>query len=124
MKKILKFSASWCQPCKMLAKNLETAQLAVPVEEVDIDEKTDMSVEYKIRGVPTLVMLEDGKEVKRVSGVKSVDELNNELVAAKKELFNLRFQNATNQLENTSRIKEVRRNIARIQGAITAKANA
>ena len=55
---------------------------------------------------------------------KSVDELNNELVAAKKELFNLRFQNATNQLENTSRIKEVRRNIARIRGAITAKANA
>ena len=52
---------------------------------------------------------------------KSVDELNNELVAAKKELFNLRFQNATNQLENTSRIKEVRRNIARIQGAITAR---
>ena len=55
---------------------------------------------------------------------KSATELNDELVAAKKELFNLRFQNATNQLENTSRIKEVRRNIARIQGAITAKANA
>ena len=55
---------------------------------------------------------------------KSVEELNEELVAAKKELFNLRFQNATNQLDNTSRIKEVRRNIARIQGAITAKANA
>ena len=54
---------------------------------------------------------------------KSVADLNNELVAAKKELFNLRFQNATNQLDNTSRIKEVRRNIARIQGAIT-KANA
>ena len=53
---------------------------------------------------------------------KSVDELNNELVAAKKELFNLRFQNATNQLENTSRIKEVRRNIARIQTVITEKA--
>ena len=52
---------------------------------------------------------------------KSVDELNNELVAAKKELFNLRFQNATNQLENTSRIKEVRRNIARIQTVITEK---
>ena len=61
--------------------------------------------------------------VKELRG-KSVEELNQELVAAKKELFNLRFQNATNQLENTSRIKEVRRNIARIQGAITAKANA
>ena len=55
---------------------------------------------------------------------KSVAELNEELVAAKKELFNLRFQNATNQLDNTSRIKEVRRNIARIQTVITEKANA
>ena len=50
---------------------------------------------------------------------KSVEELNEELVATKKELFNLRFQNATNQLDNTSRIKEVRKNIARIQTLIT-----
>ena len=49
----------------------------------------------------------------------SMAELNDELVAAKKELFNLRFQNATNQLDNTSRIKEVRRNIARIQTAMS-----
>ena len=54
---------------------------------------------------------------------KSAAELNEELVAAKKELFNLRFQNATNQLDNTSRIKEVRRNIARIQTLIAEKAN-
>ena len=47
---------------------------------------------------------------------KSVDELNNELVAAKKELFNLRFQLATGQLENTARIRQVRKTIARIQG--------
>ena len=52
---------------------------------------------------------------------KSVAELNEELVAARKELFNLRFQNATNQLDNTSRIKEVRKNIARIQTVITEK---
>ncbi len=50
---------------------------------------------------------------------KTTTELNNELVAAKKELFNLRFQNATNQLDNTSRIKEVRKNIARIQTVIS-----
>ncbi len=50
---------------------------------------------------------------------KSVEDLNEELVAAKKELFNLRFQNSTNQLDNTSRIKEVRKNIARIQTLIT-----
>ena len=55
---------------------------------------------------------------------KSVEELNAELVDAKKELFNLRFQNATNQLDNTGRIKEVRRNIARIQTVITQAAAA
>ena len=55
---------------------------------------------------------------------KTVEELNQELVAAKKELFNLRFQNATNQLDNTARIKDVRKNIARIQTVITEKARA
>lgn len=55
---------------------------------------------------------------------KSATEINGELVAAKKELFNLRFQNATNQLDNTSRIKDVRKNIARIQTVISEKAKA
>ena len=54
---------------------------------------------------------------------KSAAELAQDVVAAKKELFNLRFQNATNQLDNTARIKEVRKNIARIQTVITQKAN-
>ena len=54
---------------------------------------------------------------------QSVTDLNAQLVEAKKELFNLRFQNATNQLDNTSRIKEVRKNIARIQTIITEKEN-
>jgi len=67
--------------------------------------------------VKTSKLLEDLK-------IKSVSELNDELVAAKKELFNLRFQNATNQLDNTSRIKEVRKNIARIQTVISEKAKA
>jgi large subunit ribosomal protein L29 len=52
---------------------------------------------------------------------KSAEELSQELVSAKKELFNLRFQNATNQLDNTARITEVRKNIARIQTVITQK---
>ena len=66
------------------------------------------------------------KTNKFVEGLKakSAAELQEELVAAKKELFNLRFQNATNQLDNTARIKEVRRNIARIQTVITEKARA
>ncbi|MBD5095843.1 MAG: 50S ribosomal protein L29 [Lachnospiraceae bacterium] len=63
------------------------------------------------------------KEYKEELKAKSLEELQSDLVAAKKELFNLRFQNATNQLENTSRIKDVRRNIARIQTMIAQKAN-
>ena len=63
------------------------------------------------------------KEYRNELNAKSLEELKSDLVAAKKELFNLRFQNATNQLENTSRIKDVRKNIARIQTVIASKAN-
>jgi len=52
---------------------------------------------------------------------KSVEELRTDLVTSKKELFNLRFQNATNQLDNTARIREVRKNIARIQTVMTKR---
>ena len=54
---------------------------------------------------------------------QSVADLQTELVNAKKELFNLRFQNATNQLDNTSRIKEVKKNIARIQTVLASAQN-
>ena len=55
---------------------------------------------------------------------KTTAELAKELTDAKKELFNLRFQNATNQLDNTARITEDRKNIARIQTVLTAKSKA
>ena len=64
--------------------------------------------------------MKSNKYVEDLRG-QSAAELQEQLVAAKKELFNLRFQNATNQLDNTSRIKEVRKNIARIQTIITEK---
>ena len=65
--------------------------------------------------------MNDSGEIREVQA-QSVEQLQAQLVDAKKELFNLRFQNATNQLDNTARIKEVRKNIARIQTVITAKA--
>lgn len=64
--------------------------------------------------------MKSNKYVEELRG-KSAQELGEELVAAKKELFNLRFQNATNQLDNTSRIKEVRKNIARIQTVLASE---
>lgn len=66
-------------------------------------------------------MTKNAKYLESLRG-KSPAELNDELVEAKKELFNLRFQNATNQLDNTARIKDVRRNIARIQTVIAEAA--
>lgn len=65
-----------------------------------------------------MIAVKTNDYVKSLRG-KTEQELHNDLVSAKKELFNLRFQNATNQLDNTARIREVRKNIARIQTVIT-----
>jgi len=74
-KKILRFTASWCQPCKMLAKNLETANIELPIEVIDIDEDQKKAIEYQVRSVPTLVMVENDTEVKRNVGVISTKQL-------------------------------------------------
>ena len=74
-KRILRFTAAWCQPCKTLAKNLESVNTNVPIEVVDIDVHTDTALDYGVRGVPTLVMLEGNNEIKRMTGNKSLKEL-------------------------------------------------
>jgi thioredoxin 1 len=75
MKKILRFTASWCGPCKALAMSLEEANLGLPIEVIDIDIQSNVAVEYGVRGVPTLVMLDENIEVKRLVGSKTVTEL-------------------------------------------------
>jgi len=70
-KKLYRFTASWCQPCKMLAKTMEQVSLDYPVEVVDIDENQELAIQYGIRGVPTLVLIENDAEVKRISGVQT-----------------------------------------------------
>ena len=74
-KRILRFTASWCGPCKSLAANLEVADIKVPIEVIDIDVQSETAMEYGIRGVPTLVMLDGNTEMKRVTGNKTVKEL-------------------------------------------------
>jgi thioredoxin-like negative regulator of GroEL len=68
MKKVLRFTASWCGPCKSLAKTLENIETNIPIEVIDIDVLPEIATEYGIRSVPTLVMIEDNIEVKRMSG--------------------------------------------------------
>jgi thioredoxin 1 len=79
-KKVLRFTASWCQPCKMLAKTLEGITTDYPIEVIDIDEKQELSIQYGIRGVPTLVMLQDDVETKRIVGMQTEGFLKDWLV--------------------------------------------
>jgi thioredoxin 1 len=74
MKKIYKFSATWCGPCKMLSKTLATIESPIQIEEVNIDENVELRQQYKVRGVPTLILVEDDKEIKRKVGVMSAEE--------------------------------------------------
>ena len=74
--KILKFAASWCSPCAMLSNMLESTDLGIPVEEIDIDENMELPKKYGIRGVPTMVLLnDDGVEVRRLIGLPTKDQL-------------------------------------------------
>jgi len=75
VKRILRFTASWCGPCKTLAENLERAQLKMPIEVIDIDIHEDIANEYGIRSVPCLVMLDGNNEIKRMVGSKPAGQL-------------------------------------------------
>ena len=73
--KVLRFTASWCQPCKALAQQLEELGLDKEVTVVDIDEQSELAIKHGVRSVPTLVALDNGKEIKRMVGVKAKDIL-------------------------------------------------
>lgn len=74
--KVLKFEASWCGPCKMLSKTLDKITTDKEIEVCDIDEHPELASQYGVRGVPTMVMLDDaGKEVSRLVGNKSEREV-------------------------------------------------
>jgi len=75
MKKIVRFTASWCGPCKMLAKTLEEVDSKLPIEVVDIDVFPEVAAEFGIRSVPTLVIVEDNIPSKRIVGNKTKQEI-------------------------------------------------
>jgi thioredoxin 1 len=75
MKKLLRFTASWCQPCKAMAKVLEDIDTNLPIEVIDIDEQSELAVDYGIRSVPTLVMVDENIEVRRMVGLVTKEKL-------------------------------------------------
>jgi thioredoxin 1 len=77
MRKVLRFTASWCQPCKAMAKVLEDIGTDMPIEVIDIDEQSELAVDYGIRSVPTLVMIDENIEVRRMVGLVTKEKLKN-----------------------------------------------
>ena len=74
MLKVTKFSASWCQPCKVLApifNEVKSEVGGVSYQDVDVDQSSDLAIQYKVRGVPTIVIEKDGQEVKRIVGMST-----------------------------------------------------
>ena len=77
MRKILYFTAAWCAPCKALGPVMDSLQGQINFDKIDVDTNTDLSAQYGVRGVPSLLLVENGKEVSRLTGVQSKEQILN-----------------------------------------------
>lgn len=75
MKNLVVYSASWCNPCQQLKKTLQSVDLEIPISIIDIDEDPISAAENTIRGVPTLLLMQDNMVIKRKSGYMSSEQL-------------------------------------------------
>ena len=77
MRKILYFTASWCAPCKALSPIMDSLQGQINFDKIDVDTNTDLSAQYGVRGVPSLVLVENGNEVSRLVGAQTKETILN-----------------------------------------------
>ena len=77
MRKILYFTATWCGPCKALGPIMDSLQGQINFDKIDVDSNTDLSAQYGVRGVPSLVLLENEEEIGRLVGVQSKESILN-----------------------------------------------
>ncbi len=77
MKKILYFSAAWCGPCKMLGPIMESLSGQINYEKIDVDNNQDLSIQYGVRNIPTLVLVENGEAVGRLTGLQQKETILN-----------------------------------------------
>ena len=77
MKTILYFTGVWCSPCRTLGPIIDKISTNTPTNKIDVDNNREAVMQYNIKSVPTVVLLEDGKEVRRFIGIKSESEILN-----------------------------------------------
>jgi thioredoxin 1 len=75
MKQLFYFSADWCQPCKTLAPIMEEVSSQIPVQKINIDYEADTITKYGVRNIPTVILVENGQEVRRFSGNRSYNDV-------------------------------------------------
>jgi thioredoxin 1 len=77
MKQLFYFSADWCQPCKTLAPIMEQVAQTTPVQKVNVDYEPDIITKFGVRNIPTVILVENGQEVRRFTGAKSYNNILN-----------------------------------------------
>jgi thioredoxin-like negative regulator of GroEL len=75
MKRILRFTADWCNPCKQLKENIERAALKTPIEVIDIEVDNMLATEFGVRNLPTMVLMDENTEISRVVGLKTPKQI-------------------------------------------------
>ena len=77
MKQLFYFSADWCQPCKALGPTMDRVSEQIQINKINIDYEADVTKKYGVRNIPTVILVENEREVRRFSGVKSYNEIIN-----------------------------------------------
>lgn len=77
MKKLIYFSAGWCQPCRTLSPIMEQVREKIPVEKIDVDNAPAVAAAYNVRNIPTVILVENGEEIRRFTGVKPLNDILN-----------------------------------------------
>ena len=77
MKKIIYFTSTWCQPCRTLSPIMEQVREKIPVEKIDVDNAPAVAAAYNVRNIPTVILVENGEEIRRFTGVKPLNDILN-----------------------------------------------
>ena len=77
MKQLFYFSAAWCQPCQTLGPIMDQVSSQISVQKINVDYEADVITKFGVRNIPTVILVENGQEVRRFTGVKSYNDILN-----------------------------------------------